>query len=114
MGRGGWDSEALKDLWSCSLLQLEDLVGRSQRRGESRGSGGQRGWMVCGGVSDAPLHVLSVHFIQQRRGVSGDGHGRALDHGAGRWPWSHPLSLLPPLRLLLLQPLLRHLAPVHR
>lgn len=70
---------------------------------------------VCvGGVSDAPLHALSVHFIQQWRGVSGYGHGRALDHGAGRRPRRHPLSLLPPLRLLLLQPLLRHLAPVHR
>lgn len=71
------------------------------------------GW-VGRGELDAPLHVLSVHFIQQRRGVSGDGHGRALDHRAGRRPRRHPLRFLPPLCLLLLQPLLRHLAPVHR
>lgn len=111
-GRGGWDSDALMDHEvgstsgepSCSLFQLGHRTGRWQQReggagGEGRGAG---------------LHVLSVHFIQQRRGVPGDGHGRALDHGAGRRPRRHPLSLLPPLRLLLLQPLLRHLAPVHR
>lgn len=95
MGRGGWDSEALTDhrgkrtsmKQSCSLLQLEDLAGRSQQSGGSRGVRGSRGqnWAGGGGggVSDAPLYVLSVHFIQQWRGVSGDGHGRALDHGAG-------------------------------
>lgn len=73
----------------------------------------QRMGLGMGGCSDAPLHVLSVHFIQQWCCISGNRHGRALDHGAGRWPWSHPLRFLPPLCLFLLQPLLRHLAPVH-
>lgn len=92
MGRCGWGSNALTDPKvirtygepSCSLLQLEDLAGRSQQSGELRGGQRVKGsGCVWGGVSDAPLHVLSVHFIKQRRGVSGDGHGRALDHGAG-------------------------------
>lgn len=56
--------------------------------------------------------VLSIHLIQERRGVPGDGHGRALDHGAGRGARGQPLLLFPPLSLLLLQPLLGHLAPV--
>lgn len=66
-----------------------------------------------GGCVNAPLHVLSIHFIQQGCGVSGDGHGCALDHGAGGWSWRHPLGFLPSLCFFLLQPLLRHLAPVH-
>lgn len=42
------------------------------------------GWI--GSVRDAwtPLSpLLSVHLVQEGGGVSGDGHGRALDHGAG-------------------------------
>lgn len=62
-----------------------------------------------GGVG---CQVLSIHLIQERRGVPGDGHGRALDHGAGRRARGQPLLLFPPLSLLLLQPLLGHLAPV--
>lgn len=57
-------------------------------------------------------HGLSVHLIQQRCGVPGDGHGCALNHGAGRRARSQPLLLFPPLSLLLLEPLLGHLPPV--
>ena len=59
---------------------------------------------------------LPIGLVQKGRGVSRDGHGRALDHGAGRGPRGHPAARtrLLALRLLLLQPLLRHLAPVHR
>lgn len=65
--------------------------------------------LESGGVG---CQVLSIHLIQERRGVPGDGHGRALDHGAGRGARGQPLLLFPPLSLLLLQPLLGHLAPV--
>lgn len=67
--------------------------------------------------TEAPAQVqqgLSVHLIQQRRGVPGDGHGRALDHGAGGRARRQPLLLFPPFSLLLLQPLLGHLPPVDR
>lgn len=57
-------------------------------------------------------HGLSVHLIEQRCGIPGDGHGCALNHGAGRWARSQPLLLFPPLSLLLLEPLLGHLPPV--
>jgi len=67
----------------------------------------------AGGCSESPLRVLSVHLVQEGRGVSGDGHGRALDHRAGRRPRRHPLGFLPPLCFFFLQPLLGHLAPVH-
>lgn len=72
------------------------------------GEGGREG-----GSFNAPLHVLSIHFIQQGCGIPSNGHGCALDHGAGGWSWRHPLGFLPPLFFFLLQPLLRHLAPVH-
>lgn len=55
---------------------------------------------------------LSIHLVQQRRGVPSQGHGRALDHGAGGRARRQPLLLFPPLSLLLLQPLLGHLPPV--
>lgn len=61
-----------------------------------------------------PRTALSVHLIEQRCGVPGDGHGRALDHGAGGRARSQPLLLFPPFSLLLLQPLLGHLPPVDR
>lgn len=67
------------------------------------------------GVLAVPLThilVLSVHFVQQRCGVSGDGHGCALYHRAGGRSRSHPLGFFPTLCFFLLQPLLRHLAPV--
>lgn len=93
--------------------RIDGWVGGSSswRGGTEDGVGrGGAGW----GWNDAPpLRVLSVRLVQQGRGVAGDGHGRALDHGAGRRPRRHPLGLLAALRLLLLQPLLRHLAPVH-
>lgn len=57
-------------------------------------------------------HGLSVHLIEQRCGIPGDGHGCALNHGAGRRARSQPLLLFPPLSLLLLEPLLGHLPPV--
>lgn len=59
-------------------------------------------------------HGLSIHLIQQWRGVPSDGHGRALDHGARRRARSQPLLLFPPFSLLLLEPLLGHLPPVDR
>lgn len=72
------------------------------------------GWGGVGGVLTwPPWRVLSVHFIEQWRCVSSDGHGRALDHGTGRWPRGHPLHLLASLCFFLLQPLLSHFAPVH-
>lgn len=67
-----------------------------------------------GGLAWPPLRVLSIHFVEQWRCVSGDGHGRALDHGTGRWPRRHPLHFFTSLCFLLLQPLLSHFAPVHR
>lgn len=65
------------------------------------------------GVRSAPPSVLSIHLIEQRCGVSGQRHGRALDHGARRGPRRHPLRLLPTFCFLLFEPLLRHFAPVH-
>lgn len=57
---------------------------------------------------------LPIHFVQQWCGISSDGHGGALDHGARGWARGQPLLLLPPLGLLLLEPLFGHLAPVDR
>lgn len=65
-------------------------------------------------VTEQVQHSLSVHLVEQRRGVPGDGHGRALDHGAGGRARSQPLLLFPPFSLLLLEPLLGHLPPVDR
>lgn len=65
-------------------------------------------------VTGQVQHGLSIHLIQQWCGVPSDGHGRALDHGAGRRARSQPLLLFPPFSLLLLEPLLGHLPPVDR
>lgn len=70
----------------------------------------EKGTEVTGQVQ----HSLSIHLIQQRRGVPSDGHGCAFDHGAGRWARSQPLLLFPPFGFLLLEPLLGHLSPVDR
>lgn len=72
-----------------------------------------KGWRWVGGVVCTPLCVLSVHFIQQGRGISSNRHGCAFDHGAGGRSWGHPCGFLSPLGLFLLQPLLGHLSPVH-
>lgn len=65
------------------------------------------------GERKSPLD-LAIHLIQQWCGVSSEGHGRALDHGAGRRSWGHSGPRLLALCLFLLEPLLGHLSPVHR
>ena len=56
--------------------------------------------------------ALLIHLVQEWGGVASSRHGGALDHRAGGRPRGRPLLLFPPLRLLLLQPLLCHLPPV--
>lgn len=55
---------------------------------------------------------LPIHLVQKRGGIASNGHGGAFDHGAGGGPRCQPLLLFPPLCLLLLKPLFRHLPPV--
>lgn len=58
--------------------------------------------------------ALSIHLVQQWSGISSDGHGCALDHGAWGRSGRHAGGLLlPPLRFFLLQPLFGHLTPIH-
>lgn len=80
---------------------------------ERKEGDGARGLSQGGpGSSCSSCGRLPVHFVQEWGGVAGHGHGRALDHGAGRRARGQPLLLLPAFGLLLLQPLLGHLAPV--
>lgn len=99
----------MKELMGCGRDKRWMVI---QMKQQYRGWSRERGW-GGGGCADAPPRVLSVHFVKQRCGVSSDGHGCALDHGAGWRSGRHPLGFLPPLCFFLLQPLLRHLAPVH-
>lgn len=56
---------------------------------------------------------LPIHLVQERGGITSNRHGGAFNHRAGGRPRCQPLLLFPPLSLLLLKPLLRHLPPVY-
>ncbi len=71
-------------------------------------------WVLYEMSEHPPSLLLSVHLVQEGSGVSGNGHGRALDHGAGWRSGRHAgRLLLPPLGFFLLQPLFSHLTPIH-
>ena len=53
--------------------------------------------------------ALPIHLVQEWGGIASNRHGGAFNHRAGGGPRGQPLLLFPPLRLLLLQPLLCHL-----
>lgn len=55
---------------------------------------------------------LPIHLVQEWSGIASNRHGGAFNHRAGGWPRCQPLLLFPPLSLLLLKPLLRHLPPI--
>lgn len=45
---------------------------------------------------------LPIHLVQEWGRIASNGHGGALDHGAGGGPWGQPLFLFPSLCLLFL------------